>query len=52
MTQDVIRPLGLFRKRAASCVRFSNEYIKKSWTDPVELHQVRRDIPSCDGGRG
>ena len=43
----MIRPLGLFRKRAASLIRFSEEYLAKQvgssmllWADPSELHSI------------
>jgi methyl-CpG-binding domain protein 4 len=38
--EAMIRPLGLFRKRAVMFKRFSQEYLEKEWTDPQELHGI------------
>eukprot|EP00803_Ostreobium_quekettii_P005760 evm.model.scf_1562.5 EVM.evm.TU.scf_1562.5 scf_1562:30486-34605(+) len=38
--EQLLRPLGLFRKRAADIKRFSQEYIEKEWKDPLELHGI------------
>lgn len=38
--EEIIQPLGLFRKRAAALQRMSDEYLKKDWHDPRELHSV------------
>ncbi|GAX78718.1 hypothetical protein CEUSTIGMA_g6156.t1 [Chlamydomonas eustigma] len=36
--EDIIRPLGLHKKRALSIIRFSEEYLSKQWLEPTELH--------------
>ncbi|KAI8463486.1 MAG: DNA glycosylase [Monoraphidium minutum] len=38
--RDLIRPLGLFNKRAAAVQRFSREYVEKEWSCPTELHGI------------
>ncbi|XP_022102507.1 methyl-CpG-binding domain protein 4-like [Acanthaster planci] len=36
----MLRPLGLHQKRAQMIVRFSEEYLSKDWTYPIELHGI------------
>ncbi|XP_055954166.1 methyl-CpG-binding domain protein 4-like isoform X3 [Argiope bruennichi] len=36
----VLEPLGLQDKKAKIIIRFSNEYINKSWKYPIELHGI------------
>ena len=38
--QDLIQPLGLFRKRAVAIQRLSEEYVSDTWRDPAELHGI------------
>ncbi|KAK9816537.1 hypothetical protein WJX72_001655 [[Myrmecia] bisecta] len=38
--QDIIQPLGLFRKRALAIQRFSHEFLTKQWVNPMELHGI------------
>lgn len=38
--QDIVQPLGLFRKRAAAIRRFSAEYLQHPWTCPTQLYGV------------
>ncbi len=33
--EDIIRPLGLFRKRSLSAIRFSDEYLHKQVAEKV-----------------
>jgi len=35
---ELIKPLGLYNRRALSIIRFSHEYISKDWTKIKELH--------------
>ncbi|XP_076054563.1 uncharacterized protein LOC143033244 [Oratosquilla oratoria] len=37
---EVIKPLGLYEKRAKMILKFSEEYISKDWTYPKELHGI------------
>lgn len=36
----LIRSLGFYNKRSATLIRFSKEYLEKSWTDPRDLHGI------------
>lgn len=38
--QDLIQPLGLFRKRAVAIQRLSEDYLNKAWRDPQELYGI------------
>ncbi|MEW5306497.1 MAG: hypothetical protein WDW36_008956 [Sanguina aurantia] len=38
--EGLLRPLGLFRKRAQSLRRFSREYAHTQWTCPKQLHGI------------
>ncbi|KAL0269652.1 UNVERIFIED_CONTAM: hypothetical protein PYX00_007307 [Menopon gallinae] len=38
--EEILKPLGLHRKRAVMLKRFSEEYITKSWKYPIELHGI------------
>ncbi|CAM9496509.1 unnamed protein product, partial [Phaeothamnion confervicola] len=38
--EPVIRPLGLHEKRSRAIVRFSREFLARSWRSPRELHFV------------
>lgn len=38
--QELIYPLGLSTKRAVMLKRFSEDYLDKQWTDPLELHGI------------
>lgn len=38
--EGIIKPLGLFRKRAVMVQRMSDEYVNKEWKDPSELHGI------------
>ncbi|MEW5316422.1 MAG: hypothetical protein WDW38_007797 [Sanguina aurantia] len=38
--EGLLRPLGLFRKRAQSIRRFSQEYVHTQWTCPKQLHGI------------
>ncbi|XP_072176784.1 uncharacterized protein [Diadema setosum] len=37
---DLLQPLGLFEKRAKMLIRFSDEFLTKDWTYPIELHGI------------
>ncbi|XP_056629385.1 methyl-CpG-binding domain protein 4 isoform X2 [Triplophysa dalaica] len=37
---DLLQPLGLSNLRAKALVRFSDEYLSKSWRYPIELHGI------------
>ncbi|KAL4226094.1 Methyl-CpG-binding domain protein 4 [Mactra antiquata] len=36
----ILQPLGLHEKRAHTIIRFSNEYLTKSWKYPIELYGI------------
>lgn len=38
--EDVIRPLGLFRKRSRAIKKFSKEFLEKDWKTPEELYGI------------
>ncbi|XP_046406484.1 methyl-CpG-binding domain protein 4-like [Ischnura elegans] len=38
--ENLIRPLGLQKKRAQTIIKFSEEYLNKNWTYPIELHGI------------
>ncbi|KAL6456643.1 hypothetical protein MHYP_G00351870 [Metynnis hypsauchen] len=37
---ELLQPLGLNALRAKTLIRFSNEYLTKSWRYPIELHGI------------
>ncbi|CAK8671026.1 unnamed protein product [Clavelina lepadiformis] len=37
---ELLKPLGLHRLRAKTLIRFSDEYLKKDWRYPIELHGI------------
>ena len=37
---EVIKPLGFWRRRPKSLLKFSEQYLNKDWNDPKELHGV------------
>ncbi|XP_043089267.1 methyl-CpG-binding domain protein 4 isoform X2 [Puntigrus tetrazona] len=37
---DLLQPLGLSTLRAKTLIRFSDEYLSKSWRYPIELHGI------------
>ncbi|KAK1786907.1 hypothetical protein P4O66_017285, partial [Electrophorus voltai] len=37
---DLLQPLGLHVLRAKALIRFSDEYLTKSWRYPIELHGI------------
>lgn len=37
---EVIRPLGLYNRRARSLIKFSQDWISKDWKEPIELHGI------------
>ena len=36
--QNLMKPLGMWRKRSATLQRFSDEYLEKDWTTPKDLY--------------
>jgi methyl-CpG-binding domain protein 4 len=36
----VIKPLGLYNKRAKTLIKFSQEWTDKEWQEPIELHGI------------
>lgn len=36
----ILRPLGFYNRRAKSLIRFSNDWLSKDWTSPLELHGI------------
>ena len=37
---DMLRPLGFYNRRPKSLRRFTEEYIKREWAEPIELHGI------------
>ncbi|XP_063797292.1 methyl-CpG-binding domain protein 4 isoform X2 [Pseudophryne corroboree] len=37
---ELLQPLGLYKLRAKTIVRFSDEYLTKKWRYPIELHGI------------
>jgi len=37
---DMLRPLGFYNRRPKSMRRFTEEYIKREWAEPIELHCI------------
>ena len=37
---EVIEHLGFKTKRTATLIRFSEEFLNKDWTEPIELHGI------------
>ena len=35
---SVLKPLGFWRRRPKTLLKFSKEYIEKDWKEPIELH--------------
>jgi methyl-CpG-binding domain protein 4 len=36
----VIKPLGLYNRRARTLIKFSREWTEKDWKEPIELHGI------------
>ena len=36
--QDIIRPLGMWKRRTKTLKRFSSEYINANWKNAIELY--------------
>ena len=36
--QDLIKPLGMWKRRTETLRRFSREYVEKEWSSPKELY--------------
>lgn len=36
----LIKPLGLYNRRARTLIKFSREWTDKEWQDPIELHGI------------
>jgi methyl-CpG-binding domain protein 4 len=36
----VIKPLGLYNRRALTLIKFSREWTEKDWREPIELHGI------------
>ena len=45
--QDMIKPLGMQRKRSATLRRFSNEYLTKAWRQAIDLHGCGKYANDC-----
>ncbi|XP_059189887.1 methyl-CpG-binding domain protein 4 [Centropristis striata] len=37
---ELMKPLGLYELRAKTLIRFSDEYLRKQWRYPIELHGI------------
>lgn len=44
---DLIRPLGLYNRRASSLIKFSFEYLNKDWSKPQELYGCGKYANDC-----
>jgi methyl-CpG-binding domain protein 4 len=42
--EEVIRPLGLQKKRARMIQKFSREYLGKDWSNVAELHGIGKYV--------
>ena len=45
--QCIIRPLGMWRRRATTLIRFSKEFIEKDWTEAIELYGCGKYANDC-----
>ena len=43
----MLRPLGLYNRRAKSLIRFSSEFISKQWSRPKELYACGKYANDC-----
>jgi methyl-CpG-binding domain protein 4 len=37
---EVIKPLGLYNRRARTLIKFSRDWTEKDWKEPIELHGI------------
>ena len=37
---EVVKPLGFWRRRPKSLLKFSHDYLHKDWTEPKQLHGI------------
>jgi methyl-CpG-binding domain protein 4 len=37
---EVIKPLGLYNRRAKTLIKFSQDWINRNWKEPIELHGI------------
>ena len=45
--QDIIRPLGMWRRRTKTLKKFSKEYLEKDWTNAIELYGCGKYADDC-----
>jgi len=45
--EEMIKPLGMQKKRSATLRRFSNEYLQKSWKTASDLHGCGKYANDC-----
>lgn len=38
--EEILEPLGLFKKRANTIIRFSSEFLNVQWKEPKELYGI------------
>lgn len=37
---EMIKPLGLYNRRAKTLIKFSQDWTDKDWKEPIELHGI------------
>lgn len=37
---EMIKPLGLYNRRAKTLIKFSQDWTNKDWKEPIELHGI------------
>ena len=37
---EVIKPLGLYNRRAKTLIKLSQDWINRNWKEPIELHGI------------
>lgn len=45
--RDIIKPLGLWKKRSATLIRFSKEYLEKDWKTAIDLYGCGKYADDC-----
>ena len=45
--QNIIKPLGMWRRRTRTLKRFSKEYLEKDWNNAIELYGCGKYANDC-----
>ena len=45
--QSIIKPLGMWRRRTKTLIRFSKEYLEKDWNSAIELYGCGKYADDC-----